>query len=195
MKASLINDSRHLEKLREQTRSGGQVKYLFFWGHTPTQPDVVCKACFSQWYPAPFELDGHIYRTAEHYMMAAKALLFGDLACRERILKAVHPGEAKRLGRQVRGYVESTWEAHRFQIVCSANLAKFSQRDRMSGFLLSTGSRVLVEASPVDSIWGIGLAADHPNASRPTQWPGLNLLGIALMEVRQQIALRKAISN
>ena len=166
---------------------GHQVKYLFFWGHQPKQDGGVGKTCFSQWYEAGFQLDGVHYKTAEHYMMAEKARLFDDLKIRSQILDAQHPGEAKKLGRQVRGFQQEVWTQERFGIVVKGNVAKFSQNDLLREYLLTTGERVLVEASPVDRIWGIGLAANDPNAENPYEWKGLNLLGFALMEVREVI--------
>lgn len=167
--------------------SGENPKYIFFWGHTPDRDGAITKSCFSQWWEASFEIDGFLYPTAEHYMMGAKARLFGDLDTFDRILKTKHPKQAKDLGRGVIGFNESIWLEHRFDIVIAANEAKFRQNPQLSDFLLSTGERILVEASPVDRIWGIGLAANDANASSPQHWKGLNLLGFALMEVRERI--------
>jgi ribA/ribD-fused uncharacterized protein len=125
-------------------------------------------------------------------MMAEKARLFGDHAVAARVLAAAKPGEAKALGRQVAGFDSSLWDAARFGIVVAGNQAKFSQHPALRDFLLGTGERVLVEASPVDAVWGIGLAADHPHLEQPARWPGLNLLGFALMQVRYQLALAEA---
>ena len=52
---------------------------------------------------------------------------------------------------------------------------------------MATGDSILVEASPVDKIWGIGLAADNPDAQNPLKWKGQNMLGFALMEVRDEL--------
>jgi len=142
---------------------------------------------FSQWYPAPFELYGERYATAEHYMMAKKPRLLGADASRCQVWRAGSPAQAKALGRQIIGFQDDIWNAHRFDIVCRANHAKFSQHPDLKTFLLQTGERILVEASPVDSIWGIGLAQDDPRAENPLQWQGLNLLGFALMTVRDQL--------
>ena len=120
-------------------------------------------------------------------MMVKKAELFGDLASQEKILASKTPSEAKQLGRGVAGFRNDLWLQHRFDIVVSANLAKFSQNPDLQAFLLNTGEAVLVEASPVDNIWGIGLAVDDPAVSNPHQWQGLNLLGFALMCVRDQL--------
>jgi len=163
---------------------GNTVDFLFFWGHTPKAPPAVDASCLSQWFPAAFEVDGVAYKTAEHFMMAEKARLFGDDATRARILAAHHPAEAKKLGREVRGFDEERWQAARFELVTQGNLAKFGQDDALRAYLLSTGATVLVEASPTDTVWGIGLAANDPAASEPAEWRGLNLLGFALMRAR-----------
>jgi len=117
-------------------------------------------------------------------MMAEKARVFGDSESELRILSAPNPGAAKRFGREVRGFDQRIWDSRRWGIAIAGNLAKFTQNPKLSEFLLGTGRRVLVEASPVDSIWGVGLAVDDEGIENPEQWRGLNLLGFALMEVR-----------
>ncbi len=181
-----------LAALQQQVNAGQQFAYLHFWGHTNHHPQQVNASCFSQWYPSSFLLDGQKFLTAEQAMMAGKAALFGDHATRQRILQASHPKEAKSLGRLVAGFDETRWLAARNQIVLQANLAKFRQNPAMAQYLLQTGERILVEASPVDRIWGIGLAADHPHANQPHLWRGENLLGFVLMQVRAQLALEAA---
>jgi ribA/ribD-fused uncharacterized protein len=176
-----------LEHLMAQITAGYQPKYLHFWGHTPAAPGIVDKSCFSQWYPAPFEVEDVQYPTAEHFMMAQKALLFGDREVHDKIVQSTHPNEAKRLGREVRAFDAAVWEAERMNIVVRGNAAKFSQDESLREYLLGTGERVLVEASPVDRIWGIGLAADHVDVNEPRKWDGLNLLGFALMIVRDTL--------
>ena len=148
-----------LPALQAAFKRKAKLKYVFFWGHTPKQQGIADKAVFSQWYPAAFEVDGERYATAEHYMMAEKARLFGADGIRRQILQAGSRKQAKALGRQIVGFKDEVWNAH----------------------------RILVEASPVDSIWGIGLAQDDPHAENPLQWQGLNLLGFALMKVRDQM--------
>jgi hypothetical protein len=160
------------------------VKYLFFWGHQPDRDGSVGKGCLSQWWPAPFTLDGRTFATAEHYMMWGKAMLFDDETSAERILAATHPKQAKDLGRGIADFDDQRWVEHRYQIVVAGNLGKFAQNPDERDFLLKTGDRMLVEASPVDAVWGIGLAADDPRAQDPATWLGQNLLGRALVEVR-----------
>lgn len=123
-------------------------------------------------------------------MMAEKARLFGDDAALARVLAAASPAEAKAVGREVRGYDDARWEEARAAAVVRGNLAKFGQNAELGSFLASTGARVLVEASPHDRIWGIGMAASNPDARDPARWRGRNLLGFALMDVRAQLSAR-----
>lgn len=180
-------DARSVAELCELSDAGEQPKYLLFWGHRPPAGGGVGKGCLSQWWPAPFTVNGEVYPTAEHFMMAGKALLFGDSEAAEQIVRVSHPGAAKALGRQVRGFDERLWAGQRFGIVVTGNLAKFSQHLPLAQFLLATGDRVLVEASLHDRVWGIGLADDDERAAFPRTWQGLNLLGFALMEVRHRL--------
>ena len=162
-------------------------KFLFFWGHQPNKDGSISKTCFSQWWLSSFEVDKVIYKTAEHWMMAKKAELFKDHAILEKILQAKSPAEAKKFGREVKNYNETLWLAARFDIVKEGNYHKFSQNPELKSFLLNTKERVIVEASPVDAIWGIGMAGDHKDILNPEKWRGLNLLGFALMEVRDEL--------
>lgn len=166
-------------------RAGARVRFLFFWGHQPQQDGGIGAGCLSQWWPAPFTIDGLRFETAEHYMMWRKAILFDDYATAARILSAAHPHAAKTLGRQVTGFDQQVWERHRYDIVVTGSVAKFDQHPALHTYLLGTAERVLVEASPLDHVWGIGLAADHPHATEPARWRGLNLLGFALMRTRE----------
>ena len=171
--------------LIKRIEAGEACEYLCFYGHAVHSP--VSKTCFSQWYPAPFEIDGVLYPTAAHWMMAAKARLFGDDEALDRIILAPDPKSAKAIGREVRGFDDKVWKANCRQIVTEGNVHKFSQNEELKAFLLSTGDAVLVEAAPRDQIWGIGLGQDNPKARDPKQWRGQNLLGFALMDVREKI--------
>lgn len=178
-----VRDTQFLEDLHARFNAGEKLKYVFFWGHQAGRNGLTASR-FSQWYSAPFVIDGHRYPTAEHFMMAEKAALFGDQATRALVFQAPNPGAAKALGRQVRGFDEAVWLENRFAVVTRANRAKFAQNPELGRFLKQTGSRILVETSPVDRIWGIGLAQDDGKVCNPTLWRGLNLLGFALMQVR-----------
>ncbi|QKG21835.1 NADAR family protein [Actinomadura verrucosospora] len=173
-------DVQQLIRLHEE---GARPKYLFFWGHRKPGPGYL-----SQWWPSPFTVGDVTYATAEHYMMAEKARLFGDGETAAAVIDAPHPGAAKDLGRRVRGFDDDAWTARRAEIVVAGNRAKFEQNPELRDYLAGTRDRVLVEASPLDRVWGIGLAADDPRAQEPAEWQGLNLLGFALMTVRESLA-------
>ena len=165
-------------------------EFLLFWGHQKSPDGRLTKRCFSQWWESPFCLGDRLFRTAEHYMMVRKAELFDDQDAVSAILAAPTPKEAKALGRKIRGFSETVWLDHREEIVFMGNFEKFSQNESLQKFLLDTRNAILVEASPVDSIWGIGLAGDDQNARNPAAWPGLNLLGFTLMNVREALRQR-----
>jgi hypothetical protein len=124
---------RSVSDLCDRLAAGASVKYLFFWGHRPSQDGSITKTCLSQWFECPFQIDGIRYRTAEHFMMAEKARLFGDSKYLDRILTAPTPGAAKALGRSIRGFDEDRWNEHRSEIVVTGNLAKFSQNSPVKG--------------------------------------------------------------
>ena len=185
MQKNSMNDAHFLADLQARHNAGKRLKYVYFWGHKVGVSGIT-STCFSQWYKAPFVINDERYATAEHFMMAEKAALFEDGDARTRILQASSPGAVKALGRGIRNFDETVWVANRFEIVVRANVAKFDQHPELGEFLRQTGSRVLVEASPVDRIWGIGLAQGDERASDPNRWNGLNLLGFALMQARDR---------
>lgn len=173
-----------IDKLSEK-----QNDFLFFWGHQPSKDGTITKTCLSQWWMSSFKVDEIEYKSAEHFMMAKKAALFGDFEIMNQIINTNSPVDVKKLGREVKNYSDAIWLENRYEIVKTGNFYKFSQNAELQKFLLSTGEKVLVEASPVDAIWGIGLASDHKNANNPKEWKGLNLLGFTLMEVRDELKL------
>ncbi|MGP4085263.1 NADAR family protein [Streptomyces sp. KR55] len=176
-----------VDALVREVRAGAHIKYLHFWGHRPRSDGRVGPSCLSQWWPSPFTVGEVEYATAEHWMMAAKARLFEDAEAERGVLAAAHPAQAKKAGRLVRGFDESIWKRERFGIVVEGSVHKFGAHADLREYLLNTGERVLVEASPVDRVWGIGLAADDEAASDPERWRGPNLLGFALMEARERL--------
>lgn len=175
-----------VESLCAAVEAGFNPKPIFFWGHTAKE-GVLGNECFSQWYESPFVVGGETFPTAEHFMMAGKARLFGDDRTAARIMASKHPSQVKKLGREVSDFDEARWREHRFEIVAAGSYAKFSQHPQLKAYLLGTGSRVLVEASPTDRVWGIGLGVGDPRTLRPNEWNGLNLLGFALMHARAAI--------
>src|SRR5947209_7788482 len=155
--------------------------FTFFW-----------KSRLSQWQRSPFVIGGVSFTHAEQYMMYAKALLFGDRDAAERILAADTPREQQAIGRTVRGFDEAVWALFREGVVFAGNYARFSQNPEQRELLFATRGTTLVEASPHDRVWGIGLAADDPRALDRSQWLGLNLLGEALTRVREVLLWERA---
>ncbi|MEU0130439.1 NADAR family protein [Streptomyces sp. NPDC006289] len=177
----------HMDGLLERTARGEHVKYLPFWGHRPRADGRLGKSCLSQWWPSPFTVGSVTYASAEHWMMAGKARLFGDVAAERSAVAADSPAAAKKAGRLVEGFDDEVWTRERFALVVEGSVHKFGQDPALRAYLLGTGDRVLVEASPLDRIWGIGLAVDDPRTTEPASWRGLNLLGFALMEARTRL--------
>lgn len=176
-----------IDWLRQKIATEQQIKFLFFWGHTQKQGGVIDKSCLSQWFIAPFTVDGIQYLSTEHWMMAEKAKLFKDADAYTSIINTPNPAVAKKIGRQVRGFNDEVWNANAYTIVTEGNYHKFSQNTQLKKFLSETGDKVIVEASPFDNIWGIGMAQSSAGAENPEQWRGKNLLGFALMEVRDRL--------
>lgn len=150
--------------------------FLLFW-----------HGVFSQWYKAEFKIDKIKYNCAEQYMMSKKAILFNDLKTNKQIMLASHPGDQKRLGRKVKGFDAQTWNKHAIQIVYDGNYGKFTQNTKLFECLKLTDKLIIVEASPKDTIWGIGLDETHPNADEPSKWRGKNWLGNVLTKLRDDL--------
>lgn len=163
----------------ERNSAGGQTK-VFFW------KDDEENGCFSNWFRRGFVIDDFEYLFVEQYMMAQKARFFHDSQRYTAILRASTPGECKDLGRQVTPFDSKAWGAVKYDIVKTANKAKYEQNPDLKDKLLRTGNAILAEASPHDRIWGIGIAADKAAKVNPSDWPGQNLLGKILMELRSE---------
>lgn len=170
--------------LTQKFENGNALEYIFFWGHTNKSKEQVNNTCFSQWFPSPFTVDNVFYKTAEHWMMAHKALLFDNSDIFEKIINSDNPKDVKELGRNVIGYDDQKWNENKFEIVKLGNIHKFNQHPKLAEYLLDTEEKIIVEASPVDKVWGIGLSQDSKEIDNIYAWGGQNLLGFALMEVR-----------
>lgn len=143
---------------------------------------------FSQWAPSRFVVDGVVYVCAEQYMMAQKARLFGDAEAHSGIMGTDNPLKMKMTyGRNVRGFDEAQWSVVSRDVVRTASLAKFTQNPALQAALVTTRGLTLVEASPTDIIWGVGLSEDDPAVHDRAQWRGTNWLGECLMDVRRAI--------
>lgn len=147
---------------------------------------------FSQWHESDFELDGVEYGCAEQYMMAEKARLFEDDETLDMIMESDDPLQQKKLGRAVHGFDLAKWQEEDddnympfcWNAVWRGNMAKFSQNPGLLEELLATKGTTLVEASPRDKIWGIGLGEDDPGCRDRLSWQGTNWLGEVLTNVR-----------
>ncbi len=157
-------------------------KYTFFWKDASP---------FSQWHKVGFTLDGVHFKTAEHWMMWKKAMLFGDAIKAEEILKEGHPHGAKKKGREVAGFDKYEWEQNCKRFVYEGSHAKFTQNPTLLKKLMETGDTILVEASPYDNIWGIGLDEEAAKKMPAEQWPGTNWLGEILTELRENLKQEK----
>ena len=176
------------EWLIDEIATGRQLEYLYFWGHRPAKDGRTTKSCLSQWFAAGFEHEERRFATAEHWMMWHKALTAGDAASAARIFTTNDPQKAKAIGRQVAGYDDERWAAVKYALVVQGNVLKFQQNPALTKYLLGTGDAVIVEASPYDFQWGIGMRAAEAEAlADPTKWRGSNLLGWALMEARDAL--------
>jgi ribA/ribD-fused uncharacterized protein len=151
-------------------------KYVFFWGSE-----------FSNWYPVIFNYKNLRFANSEQAFMYEKALFFGDNESAEMILKSKSPSTAKSLGRRIKNYNDAKWAEVRYEFMVDVVLAKFEQNPSLKEALLSTGNRTIVEASPEDRIWGIGMHWTDEGVLDEKNWKGLNLLGKALMDVREKL--------
>ena len=161
--------------------SSAKPRFVFFW-HEYTE-----NGHFSQWYPAPFQIEGIRYLHNEQYMMAKKALLFKDTRTYNKIMAESDPATCKALGKSAANFNQHLWDSCKKEIIFNANYAKFSQNPELKAALLATGDAIIAEASPYDKIWGIGLKATDSNSQDPNKWQGQNLLGMALMQVREKL--------
>lgn len=152
-------------------------EYTFFWNGP-----------FSQWYPSPFTVDGIPFTHAEQYMMYCKAKLFNDTEIMEKVLASTDPKEQKGLGRKVKNFDAQKWDRVARKVVYDGNYNKFKQNPKLLKQLLDTKGTTLVEASPYDTIWGIGLSEENAKKISPSNWPGKNWLGLTLTQLRDDIS-------
>ena len=141
----------------------------------------------SNWYPSRFTANDISFSSMEQYMMYKKAECFKDKDTAAKILATDDVAQIKALGRLVANYNESYWNGVRQIIVFEGLLAKFSQNEDLKERLKSTGNDILAECAVRDRIWGIGLSMKDPDRFETDKWNGQNLLGYALMMVRERL--------
>lgn len=158
---------------------------ICFWkpyGMNEIGPHVFC-----QWYKTKFSDDKNTYTCTEQYMMYQKAILFDDNEIANKILQENRPDQMKKYGRLIKNFDEKIWNDHKFMIVYNGNYLKFTQNEKLKKYIKSTGNSILVEASPYDAVWGVKMSMDNDDILYPEKWKGQNLLGFALMQVRDDI--------
>ena len=153
-------------------------KYVFFW--KTASP-------FSNWHDSKFEIDGHKFNNAEQYMMWSKAVLMNDFDTAKKIMNTTDPRTIKALGKEVKNFKSDLWDKLKFDIVYTGCEAKFTQNEKLKKALMDTGDKELVEASPFDKIWGIGLDEEAARKTDSKNWPGENLLGKILTKLREDL--------
>lgn len=170
-------------------------KYTFFWNGP-----------FSQWFKSDFNVEffdlgdfyrhkGGTFRTAEQFMMYAKAIMFNDKEIATQIMATNDPSKQKALGRQVKNFDVTRWNAIAQHIVFQGNLAKFTQNEALLADLKATKGTILVEASPYDTIWGIGLNEETARITPVKDWKGTNWLGIALEKVKHHLTMVESLTS
>lgn len=169
-----FKNRRHFKKMRVTDT------HVFFWGEW-----------FSNWYDCIVEYKDHTFDNSEQAFMWEKAKFFGDHEIAKKILMFSNPSKAKKLGRQVKNFDAEKWRDPGYRFMVDINFAKFNQNEFLKRHLLETGDKTIVEASPYDKIWGIGLREDDDRVLDEDNWDGLNLLGKALMEVREILKGKK----
>ena len=153
------------------------------WFHNPNEKN----GYMSNWYISSFIVDGITFSSVEQYMMYYKSMVFCDELTADKILSTDNVAEIKSLGRMVSNYDDNYWNGVRQIIVYNGLLEKFSQNKNLKKLLKSTEDAVLAECAVKDCIWGIGLSMKDPDRFDRNKWRGQNLLGYALMMVREHL--------
>lgn len=175
--------------LKKDYNKSQKIDYVFFWGHKPLKTGQLSISCFSQWWKSDFGEGTNKYCCMEQYMMAQKAALFKDENIKKQIMNCNEPIKIKSLGRKVKDFDEDKWNRYKYSIVLNGNYLKFIQNKDLMLYLFSTKDKILVEASPYDSIWGIKMSVEDENIKNPNKWKGQNLLGFALTQVRKELKI------
>jgi ribA/ribD-fused uncharacterized protein len=166
---------------------GEDEKFVMFWRSRPNPEGKLGEECLSPWFERKFESDGVTYSLVEQYIVAQKAMLFGDRVNLRKIRVNTDPKDIRIISMRIQGVDNAVWQEFSHSISCTGNFLKFSQHPDMKAYLLSTGDATLAEASPYDRTGGIGLDRLDEDATHPERWLGRNLFGYALMQVREKL--------
>ncbi len=169
------------------------MKWVHFWGHAPEKDGHITETCLSQWWMAEFRVEAQPYCCMEQFMMAEKARLFGDKETLEKIMAATVQGKIKALGREVKNFDQAEWDKCKHTIVLTGNFQKFLQNPELKDFLLRTGDKIWWRPAPGTGSGASAWARPTKTRKIPPPWRGKNLLGFALMEVRDE--LRRVCAN
>lgn len=180
--AETVDALKKAGKIREKLVISGQEADAVYF-HLPNEPD----GYLSNWYASPFDLEGKHFSSVEQYIMYKKCMTFGDTVSAEAILQTDDTAQQQKIGRHASGYVDSVWAGMRQMVAMRGLLAKFSQNDDLKQKLLATDDAVLVECAGSDRIWACGVRLDDDRRKDASNWSGKNILGFALMEVREMI--------
>lgn len=156
--------------------------------------DIICfhnpdeeNGYLSNWYLSKFTVDGIVFSSVEQYMMYNKAIVFNDLDTAQEIMNTDDVSVIKKLGRSVQGYDDTVWSNVRYNIVLKGVYHKFTQNEVLYSRLIATRGKILAECAVHDRVWGIGLSMKDHNRYSLSKWRGQNLLGGALMQVRENL--------
>lgn len=188
-KKTKLSESREPSTAGTNAVSTSQENFTFFWK---------ADSPFSQFHPAKFhgrplfitkkdDEKGYTFQHCEQWMMFNKAKLFNDEINAKKILEAREPIQCKKLGRKVENFQEDIWKQENERIVLEGNRLKFTQNQNLLEKLIETEGTTLVEASPRDCLYGIGLSATNPKAQNRSTWRGKNLLGELLTKLREEL--------
>lgn len=141
----------------------------------------------SNWYLSEFTINGVKFTSMEQYMMYQKAVCFHDNDIATQILLTSDVAQIKAFGRLVQNYDDHHWNGVRQLVIYEGLAAKFSQNPELLKMLKCTGDALIAECAVKDRIWGIGLSMTDPDRFDRTKWKGANLLGYALMIIREKL--------
>ncbi len=170
------------EKHHDTLKIGGQTACAVFF-HKPEEPH----GYLSNWYPSPFDLDGMRFTSTEQYIMYRKCMAFGDEKSAAAVMTTNDPAKQQEIGRYAENYIDSAWKAMRQSVATVGLLEKFRQNEELRNKQLDTGDAYLVECAHLDKAWACGRGLDENERFDASLWTGSNILGFALMEVRNMI--------